>query len=74
MIGICYEAGPGNNEVSAYSDADCASYKETRRSTSGIMLMMKKSSKIFKSKLQQGVALKTAESEYIAVSFVQGEC
>ena len=68
MKGICYEAMPGNIEVSAYSDADWARDKETRRSTSGIMVMINNSPVIFKSKVQQSVALSTAEAEYIAIS------
>nr|CCA19616.1 putative polyprotein [Albugo laibachii Nc14] len=66
--GICYEAKPGNIEISAYSDADWASNKENRRSTSGILVMINKSPVIFKSKLLHSVALSTAEAEYIALS------
>nr|CCA26540.1 putative polyprotein [Albugo laibachii Nc14] len=66
--GICYVAKPGNIEVSAYSDANWASNKENRRSTSSILVMINKSPVIFKSKLLHSVALSTAEAEYIALS------
>ena len=66
--GICYHGKRGDIEVSAFSDADWASNKDNRRSTSGVMVMINKSPVIFKSKIQQSVALSTAEAEYIALS------
>jgi hypothetical protein len=66
--GICYQGKSGELELSAYTDADWASNKENRRSTSGIMVMINKSPVIFKSKLQQSVALSTAEAEYVVLS------
>jgi hypothetical protein len=66
--GICYRSRPGNIKLCAYSDADWATNKDNRRSTSGVMVMMNKSPVIFKSKLQHSVALSTAEAEYVALS------
>nr|CCA26484.1 putative polyprotein [Albugo laibachii Nc14] len=54
--------------VCAYSDADSANNKESRRSVSGIMVMINGAPVIFKSKIQQSVAHSTAEAEYIALS------
>ena len=65
--GICYRSGP-DIELSAYSDADWATSKDNRRSTSGIMVMINGSPTIFKSRIQRVVALSTAEAEYIALS------
>jgi hypothetical protein len=66
--GICYGSKSGNIELTAYCDADWASNKDNRRSTSGVLVMLNKSPVIFKSKLQQSVALSTAGAEYIALS------
>lgn len=65
--GIKYKSSK-SLQLSAYSDADWASSKENRRSTSGIFVMINGSPVIFKSRLQRVVALSTAEAEYIALS------
>ena len=66
--GICYEAVSGNLQLSAYTDADWASNKCNRRSVSGVLVMINGAPVIFKSKMQQSVALSTAEAEYMALS------
>nr|CCA25183.1 putative polyprotein [Albugo laibachii Nc14] len=54
--------------VCANSEADWANNKESRRSVSGIMVMINGAPLILKTKSQQSVALSTAEAEYIALS------
>uniref|UniRef100_A0AAV1U517 Polyprotein n=1 Tax=Peronospora matthiolae TaxID=2874970 RepID=A0AAV1U517_9STRA len=66
--GICYEGVSGNLQLSAYTDADWASNKWNRRSISGVFIMINGAPVIFKSKMQQSVALSTAEAEYMALS------
>jgi len=51
-----------------YCDADYAGDKETRRSTSGMIVMMNGGSISWSSRLQQLVALSSAESEIYAVA------
>ena len=71
--GIRYQGNQGKIQLSAYSDADWASNKDDRRSTSGIMIMINNSPVIFKSKLQGSVSLSTAEAEYVALTLCTQE-
>ena len=66
--GIGFQGTSSQIKVCAYSDADWASNKENRRSTSGILVMMNGTPVVFKSRLQQNVSLSTAEAEYVALS------
>ena len=66
--GICYEGVSGDLPLSAYTDAGWASNKCTHRSISGVLIMINGAPVIFKSKMQQSVALSTAEAEYMALS------
>nr|CCA23220.1 putative polyprotein [Albugo laibachii Nc14] len=72
-IGINYTGSVKDLCVCAYSDADWANNKESRRSVSGIMVMINGAPVIFKSMIQQSVALSTAEAEYIALSLCMQE-
>ncbi len=51
-----------------YVDADYAGDTETRKSTSGFLMMLGNTPTSWYSKLQHGVATSTAESEYYSVS------
>lgn len=72
-MGINYTGSDKCLCVCAYSDADWANNKESRRSVSGIMVMINGAPVIFKSKIQQSVALSTAEAEYIVLSLCMQE-
>jgi hypothetical protein len=56
------------SDVLAYSDADFAGCSETRRSTSGVVLLLADAPVIWSSKRQLSVALSTTEAEFIAAS------
>lgn len=71
--GICYQGNQEKIQLSAYSDADWASNKDDRLSTSGIMIMISNYPVIFKSKLQGSVSLSTAEAEYVALTLCTQE-
>uniref|UniRef100_A0AAV1TKE2 Polyprotein n=1 Tax=Peronospora matthiolae TaxID=2874970 RepID=A0AAV1TKE2_9STRA len=66
--GICFEEVLGNLQLSAYTDADWASNKWNRRSISEVFVMINGAPVIFKSNMQQSVALSTAEAEYMTLS------
>ncbi|KAI3635902.1 hypothetical protein MIR68_006540 [Amoeboaphelidium protococcarum] len=53
----------------AYADADYANDPQTRRSTTGYLIMMCGAAVAWKSKLQSQVALSSTEAEYYAASF-----
>ena len=72
-MGIHYTGSDKHLCVCAYSDADWANNKEFRRSVSGIMVVINGAPFIIKSKIQQSVALSTAEEEYIALSLCMQE-
>lgn len=55
-------------ELIAYSDADWANDKTTRKSVSGIIILLAGGPVIFRSKTQSLVALSSTEAEYIAAS------
>lgn len=59
--------------VSANSDAYWGGDPDTRRSTSGILVLLCGGPVIFKSKKQSTVALSTAESEYMALALTTQE-
>lgn len=66
-MGLHYKKG-GDNVLVAYADADFAGDMPSRKSTSGIVLMMNGGAILSKSKLQDIVALSTAEAELIALT------
>ena len=59
---------PMSNSPDMYCDADYAGDKETRRSTSGMIVMMNGGPISWSSRLQKLVALSSAESEIYAVA------
>jgi hypothetical protein len=56
------------NQLWGYVDSDWAGCADTRKSTSGYVLMLNRSAIAWKSKRQSVVALSTAEAEFIAAS------
>jgi len=60
-------------KLDAYSDADWASDTESRRSTSGLLVMINDAPVIFASRKQKSVALSSTEAEYIAAGEVVKE-
>ena len=72
-IGINYTGSVNDLCICVYSDADWPNNNYSRRSVSGIMVMMNVASVIFKPKFQRSVALNTAEAEYIALSLCMQE-
>jgi hypothetical protein len=69
--GIVYSPPPG--EASAFSDADWAGDRETRKSRTGYVVMMNKGAVSWRSSLQPTVALSTTEAEYMALTEVTKE-
>lgn len=65
--GIFFDA-KCNINLEAFSDADYAGDRETRRSTSGFVFMLGSGAITWCSQRQKCVALSTTESEYIAAS------
>jgi len=68
---LVYSPPPG--EVSAFSDADWAGDRETRRSGTGYVVMMNNGAVSWRSALQPTVALSTTEAEYMALTEVTKE-
>lgn len=64
-LGITYRPPPLH--LQGYSDADCASNMDTRRSITGYIVMLNNGAIAWKSHRQPTVALSTIESEYIAL-------
>jgi len=60
--------------IKAYSDADYAGDKDSRRSTSGFMITIGNSPISWSSKLQHCVSTSTAESEYYSLSECSKHC
>jgi hypothetical protein len=65
-LGIMYHRG--QNDVSAYSDADFAGEIDQRKSTSGMAVVMNGGAVMWRSKLQSIVTTSTCEAEYVAAS------
>lgn len=71
-LGLVYEYGATKHDetpshyIHGYSDADWGGDKDTRRSTTGYVFMLGTGVVSWGSKLQQTVALSSAESEYMA--------
>jgi len=57
-----------NNTIKAYTDADYAGDVESRKSTSGFVIMIGDSPTSWCSKLQHSVSTSTAEAEYYSLS------
>src|SRR2546423_14727634 len=70
-LGIVYSAPPG--EASAFSDADWAGDRETRKSRTGYVVMLNNGAVSWRSSLQPTVALSTTEAEYMALTEVTKE-
>jgi hypothetical protein len=66
-VGIKYR-GASQPELIGFCDADWASDRDTRRSTTAYVYMMSGGAISWASKLQPTVALSSAEAEYMAVS------
>jgi hypothetical protein len=64
---------PTPHMITAYSDADWAGDKTTRRSTTGAMILYNGKVISWVSKRQECVALSTAEAEYLALATVTKE-
>lgn len=64
--GITYQRG--QVEVEAYTDADYAGELDSRKSTSGAVVLMRGGPVVWKSKLQTVVAASTCEAEYVAAA------
>ncbi|CAI5730583.1 unnamed protein product [Peronospora farinosa] len=71
--GIIYDGSASEVQATAYTDADWGSNIDDRRSVSGIMVMVGGAPVVFKSKYQRTVALRSAEAEYMALSFCTQE-
>ena len=65
--GLCF-AGSSGGKLVGYSDADWAGDIESRRSTSGYVLMLNSGCISWRSKKQRTVALSSTEAEYMALS------
>ena len=64
--GIRFSGSSSSGVLSAYSDADYAGCLQTRRSTTGYVLLLSGGPVAWTSRRQQGVATSTTESEYTA--------
>jgi len=66
-LGIVYNGINSNpNQLTAYSDADYASCLDTRKSISGVVLMLNSGPIIWSSRKQNIVATSTTDAEYVA--------
>lgn len=63
----------GNNQLIAYGDADFAADEDTRKSTSGVLLLLNGAPVIWSSRKQTTVATSTTDAEYIAACEVAKE-
>lgn len=66
--GIKFKRTESNLSLVAFSDADFAGDKQTRKSTSGLVIKLGDAAIVWSSQKQKSVALSTTESEYIAAS------
>ena len=64
--GISFSAGPNNGILYAYSDADYAGDLDTRRSTTGYLLLLNNGPVTWPSRRQHCTTLSTTEDEYVA--------
>lgn len=64
--GLCFSGSHSFNVLTGYTDSDFAGCPDTRRSTTGVMYLLKQAPVTWKSRLQKPVAQSTAESEYYA--------
>ncbi|KAE8905659.1 hypothetical protein PF005_g6121 [Phytophthora fragariae] len=71
-IRFCCESGDRTG-IHAYADANWSGDKQTRRSTSGVLLLLGDGPVVYKSKRQSTVALSSAEAEYMALSLAAQE-
>lgn len=68
-LGLKFEkSGTKDFKLEVYSDADFGGDCETRRSTSGTLVLFNKNTITWSSKRQNGVTMSTAEAEYVAAS------
>ena len=65
-LGITYRPPP--MRLMGYSDADWAGDMDTRRSTTGYVVMLNNGAVAWKSQRQATVALSTMEAEYMALT------
>ncbi|GMF36192.1 unnamed protein product [Phytophthora fragariaefolia] len=66
--GIRFHCSSSNRTgIRAYADANWGGDKKTRRSTSGVLLLLGGGSVVYKSERQATVALSSAEAEYMAL-------
>ena len=65
-LGITY--GPPPTRLTGYSDADWAGDINTRRSTTGYVVMLNNGAVAWRSQRQPTVALSTMEAEYMALT------
>ncbi|KAE9006178.1 hypothetical protein PF005_g12886 [Phytophthora fragariae] len=73
-MALVFKRGSSKNvAVSAFCDANWGGDLATRRSTSGVLVLMDGAPVIFKSKRQSSVALSTAETEYMALALTTQE-
>jgi hypothetical protein len=73
-VGICYKRGDPTSFVpTVFVDANWGGDVATRRSTSGVLVLLAGAPVVYKSKRQRTVALSSAESEYMALSLAAQE-
>ncbi|OWZ17952.1 Integrase, catalytic core protein [Phytophthora megakarya] len=65
---IVYKKQKNGFKVKAFTDDDWVSTIDSRRSVSGIMMMIGNASVVFKSMFQRTIALSSAEADYMAIS------
>ncbi|KAE8976384.1 Copia protein [Phytophthora rubi] len=72
--GIRFRCSSSNRTgIRAYADANWGGDKKTRRSTSGVLLLLGGGPVVYKSKRQATVALSSAEAEYMALALATQE-
>ena len=72
--GIRYKRGRSEGwELVCYTDADYAGCEDTRRSTTGYVLLYAGAPVCWGAKRQGGVSVSTAEAEYVALSMASNE-
>ena len=63
--GLEYQFSPGGLKLSAYADADWAGCRETRKSTTGFVVLLNGTAVSYGSKKQRTVATSSTEVEYV---------